>query len=498
MLPPMEGRLTRWPRASFRTRSLWPPLAALAAGLLVVVIAIRVPFGVDLMARLELVAIGIPVIAASALLAAKRPEWSVFALLVLAAFEGTLTAYAGSGIRELVWVALLGLLVASAAAYIAPDRSRVVVWPGIVGLAAYALLSAAQIPFAETGAIGARAFAAGPALLAAFFAFAYAQWGIDQRWRIAQAAVAVMFLAGAYALFRLIVGPSATELTLYRPSADLAGELSLFGSFASRVELSAWSAVAIPWLFSLALAMRGRWRLLAAGGAVLMIVALIGSEVRTSLIGAAGGIVVVTVGFQLSRAFRGRAGAALVATVAIAAAGMVGFALTVGSDSESSDRFARIFTPSRDLSFQQRLEKWDAALKRINEHPLGEGLGTTGTTQRLYSRTYRLDNRYIDNSYLQLGVQQGYPGWILLGLGLGLTGYMLARSSLMTADPRRAAMGIGAVASLAACLVTLLTGDILTSVGVLLLWALLGLAAGGFVVAAPARSYARRPGAAST
>ena len=178
----------------------------------------------------------------------------------------------------------------------------------------------------------------------------------------------------------------------------------------------------------------------------------------------------------------------MLALATLVVAGMMGFGLTVGGDAESTARFERIASPGDDYSFQQRVQKWDAALEDINAQPLGEGLGTTGIVQRQYSRVFRLDNRYIDNSYLQLGVQQGYPGWILLGLAVVLTGYMLLRSSLATDDRRLAALGVGAVASLLTYLIVLLTGDMLTSWAALLMWMLLGLAAGGFLTGAYRRS----------
>ena len=438
--------------------------------------------------QIGLVALAFPIVVASAVMAARRPLWSVSALLLLMTFEGTFVAYLGAGVRPFVWILLLGLFASTIAGYLNSSRSRaIVIWPGIAAFAAYLALSAIQIPFAETTEIGARGFVAGPALLVAFFAFAYARWSAETRWKVAKAFAAIALLGGVYALFRLIVGPSDTELTLYRPSADIAGDLSLFGSFSGRVELGAFAAIAIPSLFSIALATRGRWRWVAAASTVLMIVALLGSEVRTALVGAALGVVLVTALVQVARAFRGRAGLALLATVVAAVAGVVGYGLTLADDPESSERFSRILTPGKDFSFQQRVEKWDAALARINDHPFGEGLGSTGTTQRLYSHVYRLDNRYIDNSYLQLGVQQGYPGWILMGVAVVLIGFMLIRSSLETTDLRLSAIGIGAVGSLLAWLVTLMTGEILTSWGGLLLWILLGLAVGGFVAAGPGR-----------
>ena len=465
--------------------------AAGAGAVLVAAIAFGNDAGVDFTTQMTVIVAAFPVVAASAFLAARRPVWAVTAAFGLMAFSGALAANMSVQTRPLVWVLLLGLVAATIAGYLnSGRRAAIVIWPGVIALGAYLLFSALQIPFAETTEIGARAFAAGPALMVGFFALAYAQWSPATRWRMAQGFVVVALLAGLYALYRLFVGPSGAEETIARNSAGVAGDLALFGSFPGRLELGAWSAIAIPALFTLALAMRGRWRWVAAAAAALMIVALIGSEVRTALIGAGLGIAVAAVLFQLARAFRGQAGSALLALAALAFAGLVGFGLTVGSDAESTARFERIATPGEDYSFQQRVQKWDAALEGINEEPLGEGLGTTGITQRKYSRVFRLDNRYIDNSYLQLGVQQGYPGWILFGLAVLLTGYMLLRSSLVTDDKRLAALGVGAATSLLTYLVILLTGDMLTSWGALLIWMLLGLGAGGFL----SRPYELAPG----
>jgi hypothetical protein len=431
---------------------------------------------------------------AGALLAAKRPPWIAAGAFLLMGFAGTLAA---NGVMRygttvgLMWLLLLAMVAALVAGHLNATRSRLAaLWPGIAALAAYLAFTALQIPFAETTEIGARAFFEGPALIVAFFVFAYSQWGPDVRWRIAQMLVAVALLVGLYALFRLIVGPTAAEEAIARQSAQVGGDLALFGSFAGRQELGAWSAMVVPFLFAFVLAARGRSRWLASASLALMLVALLGSEVRTDLVAAAVGIVAATGLSQAARAFRGEAIGALLAVGGLAVAGMVAFALTVGSSTASTERFENIFSPGEDYSFQSRTQKWDAALAQINDQPFGEGLGTAGTTQRQYSRTVRLDNRHIDNSYLQLGVQQGYPGWLLFGGSVLLIGYLLVRSCIATRDRRLAALGIGAAASLASLLVCLMTGDILTSWGALLFWMLLGLGVGGFVSGASPRAGA--------
>lgn len=430
------------------------------------------------------IALGGPAIAATGWLAWRHATATVVAILLLMSFSGTLDAnYGVFPIKPMVWLFLLGLVAATWFGFFTRvRRGAVSIWPGIAALGAYLLFTFLEMPFAETPEIGARAFAVAPALAIGFFAFAYADWDRETRWRIVRAFTLVGLVVGAYAAFRLIVGPTGAEQALARRSAGVGGDLALFGSFGNRVELGAWTGVMAPFLFALALALRGRWRWISTAALALVLVALLGSEVRTALLGAAAGILLVAVVFQGARAFRNfRLGTAAFGLAGMAALGAMAFAFTLGGSPASTSRFEKILDPGSDFSFQHRTQKWNVALSEINSHPFGEGLGTAGSTQRQYSHVYRLDNLYIDNSWLQLGVQQGYPGLILFGTSAVLILYMLARSSLTTSDPRNAAAGIGAIGALVAWLVTLMTGNILESWSALLVWMLLGLGVNGFL-----------------
>ncbi len=466
-------------------RGVGQVLATGAAGVVLIGGLAVVSQGADVWGQLAQFIVGFPLLVASAFMASRRPEWNVGGAMLLMAFIGTLTTNQGipaKFIEGAIWLLVLGVLAAMVASRLnSGGASRVVIWPGVAALVAYLAFTVLQIPLAETTEIGVSAFLDGPAFILAFIALAYSAWSPEVRWRIAQAFVLVALAVGTYALFRLLTGPTAAELAVERKAGGIVGELALIGSFGSRQELSAWAAIAVPLLFAFALASRGRWRWLSGAALALILTAVLGSEVRTALVAAAVGIGFAAGLYHVARAFRGEAVAALLAIVGLLAVGMVGFSLTVGGDSESQERFANILTPGEDKSFQSRVKKWDLTLDEINEHPLGEGLGTTGSTQRLYSDTIRLDNRYIDNSYLQLGVQQGYPGWILFGISALLIGYMLVRATVATLDRRLAVLGIGAAASLACWFVLLITGDMFTAWGALLLWMLLGLGVGGFV-----------------
>lgn len=462
-------------------------LALAAAALLAAAYALGSSTESDPATELGLAVAAVPLIGASALFATRRPAWAMAAMLAVAAFSGTLDAnFRGIPVRPLVWLFLLGVLGATVLGLL-HRRRQLALWPGILALGAYLAFTALQIPFAETTYIGMQAFAVAPALIIAFFAVAYADWDDATRRRVVGAFLLLAAAVGVYAAFRLVVGPTDAEQQIARRSAAVAGDLSLFASFGNRVELGAWCAVATPFLFALVLGLRGRRRLLAGAALALTVVALLGSEVRTALVGAALGIGAALLLYQAARAFRVvRLGTTAIAVVGLLAAGVIGFAVTVGTDSTSSERFAKILDPGDDYSLQQRTRKWEEAVSEINAHPYGQGLGTAGSTQRRYSHVYRLDNKFIDNAWLQLGVQQGYPGLILFALSLVLILYMLARASVATDDPLRAAVGIGAAGALVAWMITLMTGNILETWSALLIWVLLGLAANGFLASRPA------------
>jgi O-antigen ligase len=480
----MEGHAARAPGVRTRKPSLGPVVGAAIAG---AVLGTAVALGSRGQgAQLALLVAGFPLLVASALLAARRPVWSATGMMLAMASAGALAVNGVIGraaLESIIWLLLLGLFAAMVAGRLNADSYArpVIVWPGVVALGAYLAFTALQIPFAETLEIGVRAFMDGPVFILAFFALAYSRWDADTRRRIAQGFVIVAIAAGGYALWQLVAGPTSAEQQAPHNYGGEPGDLSLFGSFGSRQALGAWTAIAAPALFVLAVALRGRWRWLTAAALALTLIALLGSELRVALVATAAGIGVAIFLYQLARAFRGEAVMVLLAVGGLAAAGIVGFAVILGSDTEQSERYERILTPEQDRSFQRRLAKWDITLAEINDNPLGQGLGTVGTTQRLYSREIRIDDIHIDNSYLQLGVQQGYPGWILFGLSVLLIGYRLVLGSVRTPERQSGMLGIAAAASLASWLVLLMAGENFSHWGALLLWLLLGLGVGGLV-----------------
>jgi len=470
-----------------------PPRGAavsLAPGLLVlggvaVVVAIAIAGPAELFDPLSepTLTLAIPGVAVTTLLALRMPVAAMAAIAATAAFSGALGTNYEVPVETLNWFFVIGLIAATILSHALATRyQRFSLWPGLALLGGFVVLALSQIPFAESTEIGLRAFLAGPLYILIAFTVAYALWREETRWRVMQALIVISLLAGLYALYRQAVGPSAAEAAVARRSAGVGGELALFGSLPNRLQLGTWCAIAAPALLTLALATRGRWRLLSTIAFALTVVALLGSQVRTALLAALAGIALALILFQRTRSFgRVRMGAALVALVGLLIAGGIGYAVTVADSPDKTERFERILSPGSDFSFQRRMDKWDQALDEINAAPFGQGLGTAGSTQRRYSRYQRLDNFYIDNSYLEIGVQLGYPGLLLLVLGALLLLLTLARRSVFTSDPRAAALGVGASGALLAWLVEMMTGGTYEAWGALLLWILLGLGIGSLM-----------------
>ncbi len=454
-------------------------LAALAAAL---VVAGAYLAGVEGGAEISLVALAIPGAAGVTLLALRRPVAAMTLVFALMAFSGALQVNWGVPVRPLVWILLGALIAATLISYLTTVRSRpAAIWPGVMILLAWSLYAAAHIPFAESAEIGWRGFLSGPSFVLVFLAVAYARWSEETRWRIFKGLIVVSFVTGAYALFRLFAGPTEAEEGISRLSAGIAGDPALFGSLPNRVYLGGFAAVLAPVLLTAALATRGRWQLTSTAAFVLMVVALFGSQVRIALVAAMIGIAVVIVLFQASRAFSAaKHGLVGLAVAGLLVTGALGYALTIADSPAKQQRFERIIDPGSDYSFRQRLRKWETALDQINREPFGQGLGTAGATQRQFAERLRLDNHYVDNSYLQLGIQLGYPGVLLLVGGAVLVFWLLAKSAVLTTNPRRATLGVAAAAALATWLVDLVGGNNYELWGAVVLWLVLGLGVGAF------------------
>src|SRR3954454_14549659 len=244
-----------------------------------------------------------------------------------------------------------------------------------------------------------------------FILVGYGLWQPGTRRLIVRGVILVALLAGAYATFRLFVGPDPREQAL-ASAADstnyLNGKFRLVGSFLGGKPLAAWCAVMIPFCLAIGLSVTGRWRILAALACAGCTVGLLGSSVRSPPIGVVGGVALVFVLFQLTRGIPGlHLGVTSIALMAAVLVGVGIFSFTGGSSEGSKSRYTLILTPTRDPAFQARLVRWRTVLVDIDKHPFGQGLGTAGRVQRSRGRFANISAINIDNSYLQIAFEQG-------------------------------------------------------------------------------------------
>lgn len=300
---------------------------------------------------------------------------------------------------------------------------------------------------------------------------------------VVNALVGVLLVIAAYAAFRAVAGPSETEraaafarsTTALVPSED--GVIFRnSGSFSSAIGLASFLVPAGVFLFALGLAFF-RLRLAAWFGFALVLVALVGSYVRTSLVAVAGGVLcaaaLLTFASGLARRRKIALGlaAAPLLVVLIALGALVPNAVSGGSQAVE-DRAAGLLDPLSDPSLTTRVDRWRESLDEVQAHPLGTGLGTVGSaTQDSEGRV----QAFADNSYLKVLQEQGALGAV--PFMLGVFGALIAIAARVTRRgmPLRG-LGIAAVTSSAAFFLLAWTSEAIEQPGKVLAWLLLGVA----------------------
>ena len=300
---------------------------------------------------------------------------------------------------------------------------------------------------------------------------------------VVNALVAVLLVIMAYAAFRAVAGPSETE----RAAAFARSTTALVpseggvifrnsGSFSSAIGLASFLVPAAVFLFALGLAFV-RLRLAAWFGSALVLVALVGSYVRTSLVAVAVGVLgaaaLLTFARGLSRRRKialGLAGPPLL-VVLIALGALVPNAVSGGSQAVE-ERAAGLLDPLSDPSLTTRVDRWEESLDQIQAHPLGTGLGTVGSaTQDDEGRV----QAFADNSYLKVLQEQGAIGALPFILGIFGALIAIAARVMRSAMPLRG-LGIAAVTASASFFLLAWTSEAIEQPGKVLAWLLLGVA----------------------
>jgi O-antigen ligase len=160
--------------------------------------------------------------------------------------------------------------------------------------------------------------------------------------------------------------------------------------------------------------------------------------------------------------------------------------VTLGGGEETGRRYGAILSPGGDASVEGRLTKWRSAVDDVDSQPFGHGAGTAGRTQVRFGRFQTIGGLDIDNSYLKVAYEQGLVVLLLWVAGALLLLVALAMRATSAADPARAALGIGACATLVSMLVLFFIGDYIEGLPALAGWILVGLGLGQFTRTAAA------------
>ena len=421
---------------------------------------------------------------AAAVACVRWPAAVVVAVFVITGFANTLTAYLAlppTGTSDLL---LGGLWLGVLYGYLRHDRERPLwIWPGLLMPGLYLALTFASMFASESTSAAFDSFRLAGWHMAALFLVALAPWSDARLARIARGFAAVALLVGLYAIFRKITGPGGAELAINRGSLQRAtsGETFFFASFVTAQDLGGWCAMLTPFTFALALAWRGRWRLVAGLATGTCAFALLAADRRSAAVGAAVGLAIATALYLLAKRPFGarRLAVGFLAVTGALAVGTTAYALTVGQSEETSARFESLGNLEEDYTYQVRLSRWEAAVDLANDEPFGHGLGTVGEIGDARTDRPRLAPG-LDSSYLKIAVEQGWPMLVLFGTSMLWLLGGLAWRAVRSGDAAHAATAIGACGTIAAMLVLFYTSTYIERLSLLAGWLIVGLGAACF------------------
>jgi len=429
--------------------------------------------------------IALPAVIVGTMASVARPLAGFVVIVIFTGFIGTIIAFTGLPADALsqigllcLWFAAIGLRLAGRA------ERRVWLWPALILPLLYVAVTLIQMLASDDLDLAFADFRITAWYMMAVLLLGLGPWNTSLSRLLAHAFIAIAVLVGAYALYRYIVGPSVEEYIQARGAVQRLAftvPVRFFGSFLSAFQLAAWCATVIPFILAVAFVSTGRWRIGAVTAIGLCSFAVFASDVRSGLVAAVLGVATVMVLFLLSGAFDARRFAiGGLAIIGFAAIGITGYGLVISDSGSSSDRFSRILNPSEDFAFQQRLERWEAALDVVDEEPFGHGLGTQGFIGQNKNPEGQTGPFNLDSSYLKVAIQQGYIVMLLFVAALFSMLLGLIQGSVTTRDPWRCALGIGAAGALVAQMFLFFMGIYSEGLTALSAWILIGLGCAGF------------------
>ncbi len=438
----------------------------------------------------------VAVVAAIALLAARRPDYAFVLALALFGVEGSAKILLTAGETPLpvdpkaVAAALLdlALLVSVVALASRSGRGALRLWErfgrlerlAALSLGVWLVVSLAQIFLSGDPAQGLEGFR----LTQWYLVAGLGGLLLFTRGERFGAPLCLGAVIAGYAALRALIGPAEIE-RIYAVSRGGVTEFQFgevfrtVGSFSGAVGLASYLVPASVFVVSLAL-LAQRHRPLGLTVFSLALVAIAGSQVRVAIAALIAGLLVALAlslpGKLLSRRQKGYA---LLALVAVIVLGGSAVAIASSVSPETRERAEAFVHPLRDESVRQRLDTWGDTLRAFRERPLGSGLGTVGASTDEPKVT-------ADNSYLKVLREQGIIGtpFFLFGLAALCAAVMLR---LVQGEGSNRPIGIAAFAGLASFLILAIAGDYVEQPGKVIAWTLLGVAVSAAFESLPER-----------
>lgn len=481
-----QGQLYTGPRGAPlpRTRGLRLTPGVLVPGLLVGLVVVAMLLVGDQPLRsipLPLWAL-VPSVAAGAWLCVRRPVAITVAVFALIGAAGALRAFTAIRPEPIAEVLLAGLWIGLLLGFAGTSQPRRIwLWPALIAPALYLTLTALQTLIAPEVTPAIDSFRAGGWYLLACLLVAFAPWPLPAYRRLARGLVVVMVALGAYWVYRFLAGPAPEEIQVYQEALPGQRDIRFQGSLPAAPHLALWAVTTAPLALALGLRESPRWRLAAFAAFALACFGGLAAEVRTGIVALGLGAMTTLGVFLLARALPGgrRLASGLVVGMVVVAVGVGAYAVAIGGEPASEERFAGVFNPTGQSSFQARLNTWSIAMREVADEPLGIGIGTTG---RAVSTTTFDPNipLGIDSSYVKVAVEQGIPMMVLFIFALLALLAGLIVGGVTTRSPDAATFGAGAAGTLVALMVMLFSGYYIERPQALAAWIVIGIGAAHF------------------
>lgn len=469
--------------ALFRRRETGPlPVVAGAAAAIALALSLPLFIAVD-----PRIALFFPLALIGGFLAQRYPVATFALAFALTGTYGTITAFTGihaDSVADKVivaaWAGLIGRILLGRQ----PLRLRPT--PIFFLLLGYLVVTAVAALATTPIANGIQAFRFAPLYLSIVVLVGYGAFHTATIDRVARALVVIATAVAAYATLRWAVGPAGEEEALQRTDFErqynrlaFSGDIKVQGSFPNGNLLGLWTACTTPFLLAMAIAIRGRMRLVAAAGLPLSAIALLASGQRAALAAVVAGVLTVVTVHVLSRGTRGpRLGVATAVALTLVAGAAVVYP-AVADSPEQRKRYESILTPSEDQPFQERLNKWRSALKEAGREPFGHGLGAANPVS-ISHRFEDIAYYQIDNSYLSVGYDQGPLVMVFFIATMLVLLVELLAFAIWTRGPTAAVLATAGAGTLVAMLAEFMAADYVVSPPIVAGWLIVGLGVAQF------------------